>query len=111
MRVSARESLGAKGSNSEEGTPEPRRDPCHGPCADFACRFLGSGVNLVAEFISPPKIYTFSFIVGNIIPKSAKCIHSATKFRVSGALDPAFCNDRNPQLGYRSKKMLTLNLS
>ena len=24
-------------------------------------------------------MYTFSFIVGNIIPKSAKCIHSATK--------------------------------
>ena len=34
---------------------------------------------LVAEFISPPKVYTFSFIVGNIIPKSVKCIHSATK--------------------------------
>ena len=26
-----------------------------------------------------PKVYTFSFIVGNIIPKSVKCIHSATK--------------------------------
>ena len=24
-------------------------------------------------------MYTFSFIVGNIIPKSVKCIHSATK--------------------------------
>ena len=23
--------------------------------------------------------YTFSFIVGNIIPKSVECIHSATK--------------------------------
>ena len=34
---------------------------------------------LVAEFISPPKVYAFSFIVGNIIPKSVKCIHSATK--------------------------------
>ena len=33
---------------------------------------------LVAEFISPQKFYTFSFIVGNIIPKSVKCIHSAT---------------------------------
>ena len=33
---------------------------------------------LVAEFRSPPKVYTFSFIVGNIIPKSVKCIHSAT---------------------------------
>ena len=27
----------------------------------------------------PPKVYTFSFIVGDIIPKSVKCIHSATK--------------------------------
>ena len=25
-------------------------------------------------------MYTFSFIVGNIIPKSVKCIHSATKY-------------------------------
>ena len=24
-------------------------------------------------------MYTFRFIVGNIIPKSVKCIHSATK--------------------------------
>ena len=38
-------------------------------------------IYLVAEFISPRKVYTFSFIVGNIIPKSEKCIHSATKFR------------------------------
>ena len=30
---------------------------------------------LVAEFISLPKVYAFSFI----IPKSVKCIHSATK--------------------------------
>ena len=34
---------------------------------------------LVAEFIRPPKLYTFSFIVDNIIPKSVKCIHSTTK--------------------------------
>ena len=34
--------------------------------------------NLVAEFISP-KVYTSSIIVGNIIPKSVRCIHSATK--------------------------------
>ena len=34
---------------------------------------------LVAEFISPKKVYTFSFIVGGIILKSVKCIHSATK--------------------------------
>ena len=26
-------------------------------------------------------MYTFSFIVGNIIPKSVKCIHSATKLK------------------------------
>ena len=35
--------------------------------------------SLVSEFISPPKVYTFSFIVGDLIPKSLKCIHSATK--------------------------------
>ena len=29
-------------------------------------------------------MYTFSFIVGNTIPKRVKCIHSATKFRVEG---------------------------
>ena len=27
----------------------------------------------------PQKVYTFSSIVGNIIPKSVTCIHSATK--------------------------------
>ena len=27
----------------------------------------------------PQKVYIFSFIVGTIIPKSVKCIHSATK--------------------------------
>ena len=27
----------------------------------------------------PQKVYSFSFIVGNIIPKSVRCIHSATK--------------------------------
>ena len=26
-------------------------------------------------------MYTFSFIVGNVSPKSVKCIHSATKFK------------------------------
>ena len=47
----------------------------------------GSGLwrFLAAEFISPQKVYTFSFILGFIIPKSAECIHSATKgFRGSG---------------------------
>ena len=45
---------------------------------------------LVAEFHKPQKVYTFSFIVGSIIPKSSfivgsmipksvKCIHSATR--------------------------------
>ena len=47
---------------------------------DSSFGFVGSGFqSLVAEFISPPKVYTFSFIVGNIIPKSVRCIHSATK--------------------------------
>ena len=45
---------------------------------------------LVAEFISPPKVYTFSFIVGNIIPKSVKCIHSATTN--PDPLSPEFTN-------------------
>ena len=30
-------------------------------------------------------MYTFSFIVGNIIPKIVKCIHSATKTRDDAA--------------------------
>ena len=34
---------------------------------------------LVAEFISPQKCVLLGFVVGNIIPKSVKCIHSATK--------------------------------
>ena len=34
---------------------------------------------LVAEFISPTKCTLSVFIVGNIIPRSVKCIHSATK--------------------------------
>ena len=37
-------------------------------------------MNLVAEFISPQKVYTFSFLVGQIIPKVwSIIIHSATK--------------------------------
>ena len=42
------------------------------------------GFDLVAEFISPRKVYTFRLVVGIIIPKSVKCIHSATKFKVYG---------------------------
>ena len=34
---------------------------------------------LVAGFICPQKVYTFSVLVGNITPKSGKGIHSATK--------------------------------
>ena len=37
---------------------------------------------IVPEFISPQKGYTFSSIVGKIIPKSVKCIHSATKIMI-----------------------------
>ena len=43
----------------------------------------------VAEFISPPKVYTFSFRVGSIIPESVKCIHSATKNPETLAPNPA----------------------
>ena len=38
---------------------------------------------LVAEFHKPQKVYTFPFIVGSIIPKSVKCIHSATKLTLN----------------------------
>ena len=56
--------------------------PCRVPArASSKDSFKGSfKVVLVAEFISPQKkVYTFSFIVGNTIPKSVKCVHSATK--------------------------------
>ena len=42
-------------------------------------RVSGSVSFLVAEFTCPQNVHTFSFKVGNIIPKSVKCIHSATK--------------------------------
>ena len=64
--------------------------------------YVGTGTpkNLVAEFISPKK-YTFSFIVGNIFPKSVKCIHSATKKRTnvwhSGARYVKGAHDRTPR--------------
>ena len=35
----------------------------------------------------PPKVYTFGFIVGDIIPKSVKCIHSATKYKMLWTCD------------------------
>ena len=39
--------------------------------------------NLAAEFISPPKVYTFSSLEDYSIPKSVKCAHSATELRAS----------------------------
>ena len=45
---------------------------------------------LVVEFISPPKVHTFIFLVGNIIPKSVKCVHSATKSCIVGATFQGF---------------------
>ena len=44
----------------------------------------GLGYMICGYFLSccvhkPPKVYTDSFIVGNMIPKSGKCIHSATE--------------------------------
>ena len=47
---------------------------------------LGGLLFLVAEFISPKKCTLLVIIVGNITPKSAKCIHSATKFLKSANL-------------------------
>ena len=45
----------------------------------------------------PQKVYTFSFIVGNIIPKSVKCIHSATKvYHTPPTLNPKISN-QNPK--------------
>ena len=37
-------------------------------------------IYLVAEFIGPKKVYTFSSIRDHIIPKSLKCTHSATTY-------------------------------
>ena len=51
------------------------------PLIAIPCAVL---LDLVAEFISPKKMYTFSFVVGNIIPKSVSCIHSATKGKYCG---------------------------
>ena len=42
---------------------------------------LALEVSLTCGVHNPPKVYTFSFIVGNVIPKSVECIHSATKFQ------------------------------
>ena len=56
---------------------------------DSCLAFGNSGFgNLSCGVHKPQKVYTLSFIVGNIIPKSVKCIHSATKgmkFVTSGA--------------------------
>ena len=42
----------------------------------------GSGaIYLVAEFIGPQKVYTFSSRWDSSIPKSVKCTHSATEYR------------------------------
>ena len=61
---------------------EPETSHCE-PMTDAIglqlCRDPTVQESLVAEFISPPKVYTFSFIVGNIIPRSVECIRSATK--------------------------------
>ena len=38
-------------------------------------------------------MYTFSFIVGNIIPKSVKCIHSAAKSDFEKSLQPKANSD------------------
>ena len=46
------------------------------PCAVLV--LLQKGF-LVADFISPKRVYTFSSIGGYSIPKSLKCAHSATK--------------------------------
>ena len=40
-----------------------------------------SQITLVAEFIRLKKVYTFVSRMGNTIPKSVKCIHSATKLQ------------------------------
>ena len=58
-----------------------------GSARAFKAVLLGFGSrSFLVEFIRPQKVYTFVFRVGNILPKSVKCIHSATKlgFRVSG---------------------------
>ena len=51
-------------------------------------------------------MYTFSFIVGNSIPKSVKCIHSATKPKPED-LDPDLSNQKSEhcdQEAYTSRR-------
>ena len=59
--------------------------------------------SLVAEFISPPKVYTFGFIAGITIPKSVECIHSATKVflssRILGFYQPIHRASVSPDTG------------
>ena len=54
-------------------------------------------------------MYTFDFVVGSIIPKSVKCIHSATKnpLRAFSGFDTR-CSARVLQ-GLNNPKPLTLN--
>ena len=50
--------------------------------------------NFVAEFISPQKCTRLVFIVGNIIPKSVKCIRSSTKrTAMASPIDPQTLNN------------------
>ena len=59
---------------------------------------------LVAEFISPQKVYTFSSIVANIIPKSEKCIRSATKRYVANAMNNIIIEIKGKRTSRKNKK-------
>ena len=54
-----------RGCGWREGIPVQHQLPETSIMVGKLFRVEGS---LVAEFISPPKVYTFSFIVGNIVP-------------------------------------------
>ena len=68
-----------------------------GPQASFIKK------HLVAEFISPKKVYTFSFTVGDTIPKSVKCIHSATKKEFTAHMG-RLCDESNETAHGKQKK-------
>ena len=57
---------------------------------------------LVAEFISPQKCTLSVLLAGNIVPKSVKCIHSATKDSDVG------CRTKDPVVEYPGERHVKL---
>ena len=48
-------------------------------------------------------MYTFRFIVGNIFPKSVKCIHSATMGTVMKSISPSLNHNNQHALSNKTK--------